>query len=60
MIIQAGAYGEHLFNSVTVGNQEISIKKSSLLVRLDPGCGAQMVFNMKRYVNQPTLSAPWQ
>ena len=40
--------------------KEISIKKSSLLVRLDPGCGAQMVFNMKRYVNQPTLSAPWQ
>ena len=60
VIIQAGAYGEHLFNSVTVGNQEISIKQSSLLVRLDPGCGAQMVFNMKRYVNQPTLSPPWQ
>jgi len=28
-------------------------------VQLDPGCGQQLVLEMKRYANVPTVVHPW-
>src|SRR3989442_7250497 len=32
--------------------------RSFIDVRLEPGCGARLVFQMARYANQPTLAHP--
>jgi len=59
VIVQAGAFGEHSFESVTVGERTTPIGGPLLTVRLEPGCGARLEFRMARYVNQPTLAHPW-
>ena len=60
VVIQGGAYAEHDIVSVTEdGGTKTSIGGSAFSVRLDPGCGAKLVIEMKRYANQPTLAFPW-
>ncbi|MCC6860362.1 MAG: hypothetical protein IT158_17465 [Bryobacterales bacterium] len=59
VIVQAGGYGEHQFESVTVNGQSTAIEGPLLTVRLEPGCGARLSFRMTRYKNQPTLLHPW-
>ena len=59
VIVQAGAFGEHSFDSVAVGGQTTRIGGPLLSVRLEPGCGARLEFKMTRYKNQPTLAQPW-
>lgn len=57
--IQAGGYAEHQFTSVKVGDHTKSIDGTSFTVELAPGAGARFVLKMKRYVNKPTMSFPW-
>jgi len=57
--VQAGAYGEHRFRSVSVGDTSKPIDASSFNVRLAPGAGARLVWPTDRYVYQPTLRFPW-
>jgi hypothetical protein len=55
VIVQAGGYGEHQFetaNGAPVGGP-------LLTVRLEPGCGTRIDFRMGRYKNPPTLAHPW-
>jgi hypothetical protein len=59
LIVQAGAYAEHRFESIRMTNETIAIQDSRLTVRLSPGCGQRLVLKMNRYVNQPTMSHPW-
>ncbi|MFP6677180.1 MAG: hypothetical protein VB878_18995 [Pirellulaceae bacterium] len=59
LIVQAGAYAEHRFESIRTTNETIAIQDSRLTVRLSPGCGQRLVLGMNRYVNQPTMSHPW-
>jgi hypothetical protein len=59
VIVQAGGYGEHRFDSVSVNGQSTAIGGPLLTVRLEPGSGARMTFRMTRYCNQPTLAHPW-
>ncbi len=59
VIVQAGAYGEHQFQAVTLNRETISIDRPSVTFRLEPGCGSRMVFKMKRYANQPKLVPLW-
>ena len=59
LVVQAGAYGEHRFRSVTLDRETIPIDGPSVRLRLEPGCGSRLVFSMQRYANQPTLAAPW-
>lgn len=59
VIVQAGGYGEHRFESVEIGGRLTSIGGPLLTVRLAPGCGARLLFRMTRYRNQPTLAHPW-
>ena len=57
--LQAGAYGEHQFLTVSIGKKSASINAPLLNVRLAPGAGGLLTIKMKRYANQPTLMQPW-
>jgi len=59
VLLQAGAYGEHQFASYSVDGMWTPILSSTVTVRLAPGSGQRLWFGMKRYVNRPKLSFPW-
>ena len=59
VIVQAGGYGEHRFESVEMGGKSVPIAGPLLTVRLEAGSGATLRFRMARYVNPPTLAQPW-
>jgi hypothetical protein len=59
VIVQAGAYGEHQFESVSVNGISTPVNAPLLTVELAPGAGEQLTLAMKRYANPPTLKHPW-
>jgi hypothetical protein len=59
VVVQAGGYGEHRFESVEIDGKTQKVGGPLLNVRLQPGCGARIRFRMVRYVNPPTLAHPW-
>lgn len=59
VIVQAGGYGEHQFESAEVGGRSLPIGGPLVSVRLAPGSGGRVVFRMTRYRNLPTLAHPW-
>lgn len=60
VIVQAGGYGEHRFDEVTMNGKTTSLVSSHFRVRLDAGCGSRIALKMRRFVNQPTLALPWR
>ncbi len=60
VIVQSGGYGEHTCESVTVEGREELVQNSCFRVQLAPGSGAALVLKVRRYVNAPTLLAPWE
>ena len=59
VVVQAGAYGEHLFVSVTCEGRKHAVDAPWFPVRLAPGSGARLVATIKRYANVPTMAFPW-
>ena len=59
IVVQAGAYAEHQFTAVTIGDQALSIDQPHFTVKLAPGAGTRLNISMKRYVNKPTMAFPW-
>ena len=59
VVVQGGGYGEHQLVSVTAGGKTTAIESPLLTVQLDPGCGQELVLEMKRYANVPTVVHPW-
>ncbi len=59
VVVQAGGYGEHRFESVTVGGKKTVFQGPVLTVRLEPGAGARLELGMTRYANKPTFAFPW-
>jgi hypothetical protein len=59
VIVQGGGYGEHQLISVTRAGTTTPIDAPLLTVQLGPRCGQQLVLEMKRYANQPTVLHPW-
>jgi hypothetical protein len=59
VVVQAGGFGEHQWTGVTCEGQTLPADTPLLTVRLAPGAGARLTLNTKRYVNQPTLTHPW-
>jgi hypothetical protein len=59
VVVQAGGYGEHRFESVEIDGKAHNISGPLLNVRLEPGSGARLRFRVARYVNAPTLAQPW-
>jgi hypothetical protein len=60
LVVQAGGYGEHRFDSVTIDGTTRAVNGPLLTVRLEPGAGARLQFRMTRYAQRPTLAFPWQ
>lgn len=66
VVIQGGAYREHVLKSVKVGSGSVEgdggtveVAGDYLKLRLAPGSGTRLEIAMERYVNQPTLDLPW-
>jgi hypothetical protein len=59
VIIQGGAYGEHQLKVISVDSVFLPVNSSTVIIRLDPGCGQQFSIGMKRHANRPTLKFPW-
>lgn len=60
VIVQGGSYGEHQFTAAAIDGKEIAVDGAHLQVRLAPGAGGRVVLKMRRYVNQPTLTMPFE
>ena len=59
LILQAGAYGEHLIRSARVGETKTNVESPTLTVRLGPGAGTTVSLTLDRYSQQPTMAFPW-
>ena len=59
VIVQGGAYAEHQVESVEWNGRIHRVGASWFPVRLAAGAGARLSLTMRRYVNQPTVSFPW-
>jgi hypothetical protein len=59
MLVQAGGYGEHRFDGVTIDGRTTALDGPVLAVRLEPGAGARLHFRMTRYALRPTFAFPW-
>jgi hypothetical protein len=59
LVVQAGAYAEHEFESVEIDGKTTLLHARDFTVRVAPGAGAKVVLQMRRYANAPTLKFPW-
>jgi hypothetical protein len=59
LVVQAGGYAEHQFDSVEWNGQTIPVNARGFQVRLEPGAGGKLSLKMRRFVNQPTVAFPW-
>lgn len=59
VIVQSGGYGEHQLGSVAVAETDLKVNRAAVRVQLAPGAGGTIELSMKRYVNPPTLTFPW-
>ena len=59
VIVQGGAYGEHLCERVATEGRTVAIAGPTFRVELAPGSGGRLIVSMKRYAAPPTLAPPW-
>lgn len=71
IIIQAGAFGEHSFTTLSYQDQKsngenqskelkkVEINQSYFVVDLPPGTSIRMNIGMHRFVNKPSYAFPW-
>lgn len=59
VVVQAGAYAEHQFESVEWNGRTRPLNASHFTVQLAPGAGAKLTLATRRYPNQPTVTFPW-
>ena len=59
LTIQSGAFGEHSFTEVAEGQSKIAVNGSYFMVELPPASSIHLTIGMKRFVNKPSYSFPW-
>jgi hypothetical protein len=59
IIIQSGAFGEHSFTEVSEGQNKISVNGTYFMIELPPASSIHLTIGMKRFVNKPSYSFPW-
>jgi hypothetical protein len=59
LIIQSGAFGEHSFTEVSEGQNKTVVNGSYFMVELPPASSIHLAIGMKRFVNKPSYSFPW-
>ena len=60
VIVQGGAYGEHRIETVDTDGKSQAVNARTFSVQLDPGAGAKLVLQMRRYAEAPTITLPWE
>ena len=60
VLVQAGAYGEHRFDTVNAsGQEEVRVGGTHVTIVLAPGALGRVRFQMARFVNTPSYKFPW-
>ncbi len=59
LVVQGGAYGEHVIESVESNGKTVQVGKPSFTVTLNPGAGGKLTLKMKRYAGDPTVKFPF-
>lgn len=71
LIVQAGAFGEHLFTEVRYPDPQkgasesglvekrIPVNKKYFAVQLPPASGINLDIETRRFVNRPSYAFPW-
>jgi hypothetical protein len=59
VVVQAGAYAEHQFESVEWNGQSRRLDTPDFTAVLAPGAGARLTLAMRRYARRPTAAFPW-
>jgi hypothetical protein len=59
LVVQGGAYGEHVIESVDWNGKAIPVGKPHFTVMLNPGAGGKLVLTMKRYAGDATVKFPF-
>ena len=59
VVVQGGAYGEHVIESVEWNGKTVPVGKSNFTVTLSPGAGGKLTLKMKRYVGDATVKFPF-
>jgi hypothetical protein len=59
VVVQAGGYAEHQFDSVTFDGRTTPLQARDVTVELGAGAGATLTLATRRYVNTPTAAFPW-
>jgi hypothetical protein len=61
VIVQAGAFGEHEFSSMSVdGSAPRPLSGRWVEIVLAPGAGARLVLGMRRFAQAPSYDTPWK
>jgi hypothetical protein len=60
VLVQGGAYGEHRFEAVELGERTERLDARVFSVRLEPGAGARLALQKRRYAAPPTITGPWE
>lgn len=60
VIIQAGVFGEHVFDGGSLDGEHFDAVGRWLAVTLAPGATAQLELGMRRFANAPSYDSPWQ
>jgi hypothetical protein len=60
VVVQGGGFGEHRFESVAQDARIQQLNSRTFTVRLEPGAGAKIVLMMRRFVEAPTITKPWE
>jgi hypothetical protein len=58
-VVQGGAYGEHVIESVESNGKTVPVGKPNFTVTLNPGAGGKLTLRMKRYSGDPTVKFPF-
>jgi hypothetical protein len=59
LVVQGGAYGEHVIESVEVNGKPVAVGKPNFTVTLGPGAGGKLTLKMKRYAGDATVKFPF-
>jgi hypothetical protein len=59
LVVQGGAYGEHLIESVDWNGTTVAVGKPNFTVTLNPGAGGKLTLKMKRYAGDATVKFPF-
>ncbi len=59
LIVQAGAFGEHLFTQARYDDGESTINSRYLGVELSPAAATRLELGTRRFANRPTYAFPW-